>query len=130
MKNFDFNVFYQPPAEIRDHKSVGYTIKVIGGKEEYKAYMEQKALRLAEETKAKQEAYMLRRSFASEIVAGRAKASDEALKPSPTLARFRQEYGAPCEQRPIQPSNIEVVRLGDPSIKVSWFDKIVRLLRT
>jgi hypothetical protein len=104
MKDFDFNIFYQPPAEIREHKNVGYTVKVISGKEEYKAYMEQKAMRLHEEQKAKQEAYLLRRSFASEIVAGRAKASDEALKPSPTLARFRQQFGDNTTHIPVQPS--------------------------
>lgn len=125
MKDFDFNIFYQPPAEIREHKSVGYTIKVIGDRNDYKVYMEQKAIRLEEERKAKLEAYRLRRSFYADIVKGHASASPEALKPSPTLARFRQEYGAPCEQKPIQPSNIEIVS----PLKVSWFDKISKILR-
>jgi hypothetical protein len=42
----DLDIFYQPPAEIREHKDVSYTIRVIGGPEQYKQYCEDKALRL------------------------------------------------------------------------------------
>jgi len=127
MKNFDFNVFYQPPAEIREHKSVGYTVKVIGGPAEYKAYMEQKAMRLEEERKAKHETYLLKRSFAADIVAGRAKASDEALKPSSTLARFQQEYGAkPSLPQVIQPSNYETAQLEIEAPR--WYQRVLRAI--
>lgn len=120
----DFDIFYSPPPEIREHKETKYTVTLIGGPEEYKQYLKDKAIRLAEKKRASDEAYLLKRSFLGEIVEGRALASPEANREAPTLKRYQWELGAP------QPTLFaqEVPTPEAPALKVSWFRKIASRL--
>lgn len=88
MKPHEFDIFYQPPAEIEE-KRIGYTIKVIGGPEEYKTYMLAKKARIERELKEKREAYLMRRVVLEDILLGDKQASPEALQGPPTLEYAR-----------------------------------------
>jgi hypothetical protein len=132
MKSFDdFDIFYQPPAEIREHKDSCYTITPIGGPKELAAWRENQALKLADRKQAQREIYLVKRSLASEIFEGRAQASEEALKQPETLARFKQQFGKTPTPSPIQPSNIDVVTMPKeaPPEAPTWFEKVVSWFR-
>jgi hypothetical protein len=118
-----FDIFHEIPAEIREQKLLNYTLTPIGGPEEYKAYLEQKAIRLEARRQAQEEAYLLRRAFAQEIIAGRAKASPEALKVSPTLARFQQQYGASEAPK----TNVELISHEAKIEPVKWYQRIAKM---
>lgn len=93
MKHDFFNIHFELPAEVRKaEKDVNYTIKLIGGPLEYKAYMIEKELRLAEEKSLKDEAFLIKREFFEAIVLGDVQASPEALAHKPvTLESAQQE---------------------------------------
>lgn len=121
MKELD--IFYEPPIELRrKHKDVCYTVTPIGGPEELKAWKEEQGLKRQARQKALAEAYALNRHFYADIVAGRAEPSSDALKDSPTLARFKQEHGAPCPSKPTQPSNYEVAVMLPQAPK--WYQRM------
>src|SRR5690242_18106549 len=90
MKEFD--LFFELPAEIRQHKEVNYTIKVIGGPEEYKEYLKEKEKRLEAERTAKREAYLVRRTLLEGIITGEIEASPQAHAAADEALRIEKAY--------------------------------------
>lgn len=123
MREFNFKD-YELPAEIREHKDVSYTVTVIGGPKELQDWRDAQAIKRGEQQRAQREAYLLKRSFLGDIVAGRAQASSEALKAPETLGRFKWRQG--LGPKPVQPSNWEVAALKEEEKPkhVLWFDKL------
>jgi hypothetical protein len=100
MPQHHFDIFYQPPPEIRQHKDVCYTIKIIGGPNEYKEYMREKAARTARAKEAKRDAYEMKRALYESIVKGEKNASPEALKVPETLTKYKMELVEELEPDP------------------------------
>jgi hypothetical protein len=89
MKPFDFDMTYEMPAEIRQHKDVSYTVTPIGGKKELLAWREAQAIKFKERKKALEDAYQMKRSFLGDIAKGHAQGSK--FVQAATLARYKAE---------------------------------------
>lgn len=100
MPHHKFDIFYQPPPEIRQHKDTCYTIKVIGGPNEYKEYLLEKALRTARANQVARDAYQMKKALYEAIVKGEKKASCEALKAPDTVTRYKMELVEELEPDP------------------------------
>lgn len=118
----DFDMFFEPPAEIRHHKDVCYTVKVIGGPEEYKTYMRAKELRLLEEQKAKHEAYLVKRVLLEGIVTGEQSASPEAIAVADMNAKLERDFRA-ARKRKVY-FNVSVDAPPPEVYKPTWFQRI------
>jgi hypothetical protein len=124
--SFDDIFDWQRPAHVAEQKLTNYTITPIGGPDEYKAYLERKKIMMEARAKQQHEMFLLKHSFAIEILGGRAEASTAALTPAPTLQRFQMEHGAKCQNKPIQPSNIELVeelKMPEPT----WYSRVMKV---
>jgi len=126
----DWNMFYQPPCEIREQKATCYTIRLIGGPEEYKQYLKEKEEKLLIKKQAQCEAYQARRIFLEGIVLGEEKASIEALTPAPTLFRARWELsGRPRDIPAVTHINEPISDAQAPTPIASWVQKAISFFK-
>lgn len=112
-----FDINFELPAEVQVQKGLTYTLKLIGGPEEYKKYLVEKELKLQEAKKAKEEAFLVKRDILSDIVLGAKEASSEALKESPTLEYY--QTGTIKDAKPFNPATIGQAPYAAKPIKIT-----------